>query len=269
MVIVNGKRKVINVYKKSLLPETLAWQSWVVARGGSVDPVILKKMNDYFFKPAIAAGNILNKMHRICIYQGTGNTIAATTNLISDTHHATQVNGPTWTNANGFSTPTGTGYLNWHLNPTGLGGSWLTDNLTGVYIKNASFAATYKSFGNRDTGGRYAQTRGTGGVTTIYANGAAVNNSLAFSPTGIKKYYFGSKFTSVQQAYNITPAGPTTATQTPTAWQNRSFFELTHNNNGSPDGNYDPSPHVLSFLASNSVNLAALETILDNLLIQL
>jgi len=269
MLIVNGKRKVINVYKKSLLPETLAWESWVIARGGSVDPVILKKMNDYFYKPAIAAGGILNKIHRICIYKGTGNTDAATTNLISNTHHATLVNSPTWTNADGFSTPTGMGYLNWHLNPTGLGGSWLTDNLTGIYIKNPSYAATYKTFGNRDAGGRYAHTRAMVATTTTYANGAAVNNILAFSGTGIKKFYFGSRFTSVQQSFNTTEGGTTTATQTPGAWQSRTFFELTHNNGGSADGNFDPSPHVLSFLASNTVNLAALEIILDNLLIQL
>ena len=269
MLIVNGPRKVINPPAGRLTQQAKDWASWVVARGGTVSPVVLAKMNKYFFIPAIASGNILNKVHRLCIYKGTGNTIAATTNLISNTHHATLVNSPTWTNADGFSTPSGTGYLNWHLNPTGLGGAWLTDNLTGIYIKNPVYTATYKTFGNRDTGGRYAHTRAMIATTTSYANGAAVNNILAFSGTGIKKFYFGSRFTSVQQSFNTTPGGTTTATQTPAAWQNRTFYELTHNNNGSPDGNYDTSPHALSFLASNSVNLAALEIILDNLLIQL
>ena len=273
MITVNGKRKTINVYKtkKALIQQTLDWKTWIIANGGTISDATLQIFNDYFFVPAVAAGGILNKLDRICVYKGATNTNVARTNLIQNRFHATLVNSPTWSNSDGFSTPSGTGYINWNLDPLRETGLRFTNNdvLVGLYIKNASYAATYRAFGNRDANTRFGFVRSSTQTSSGYANNnTAVSNSATFSTSGIKKFYFGSKFTTAQNAFVITPVGNTTTPQTPTAFSGRNLYELTSNETQGLTG-FDPSPHCVSFIGSNSMNLTALETILDNLLTRL
>jgi len=266
MLIVNGKRKVINVYKtKSLAPQTLAWESWVVARGGSVDPVILKKMNDYFFVPA-SQTNIFDKVFRLCVYQGVGNRTAATTNLIQNQWHAEEFNNPTWENNNGFHTPVGqTGYLDWMMNPLTSIPNANANFVVGLYIKNPLYNATYRVIGNRDSS-RFGMVRSTGNNTAVYLNSTTpLSNALNFSIIGMKKFFFSINGTS---GTNTTPGGTVPGTRTPTAWMNRNIYELTSNESQGLTA-FDHSPHCISFIANNGVDLASLETILDNLLQQL
>jgi hypothetical protein len=249
-----------------LSTEALAWQTNIVANGGTISAATLKIINDNFFVPAKANGNILTELDRLNIYCGlNGFPIAARTNLIKSAHYVTPVSSPTFDN-NGYRS-SGTSYLNLNYNIS-TEAVKLTQNSAsiGCVVRTPSYAALTRMLGA--TG---ATTRATymirqttpsllAGINTI--DGAVANTSTS---TVGNVFFEAIRNNSTQITALINGVGTAQSQASNATLPNVSMFELTMNNNGTPQGAYDTDSHLCSWAGSGNLDRASLRTILNNL----
>jgi hypothetical protein len=115
-------------------PQATAWQTAIVANGGSMPNATLQIFDNYFFKPMITA-SLLNEFDRINIYVGTGNEIAARTSLVSSsTYLVTPVSSPIWANSLGYRSAGAGSYLNLNYAPSASGVKYQIRNASMFYI---------------------------------------------------------------------------------------------------------------------------------------
>ena len=246
-----------------LSPEALAWETNIIANGGTIPAATLAIFDQYFFIPATANGNILNQLDRLNIYCGlVGYEIAARTNLIKSAHYVTPVSSPTFDN-NGYKS-SGTSYLNLNYNPSTQGVKMTSTSIFQFFMKKAPAFATFKR--------------------SIGSFGAS-NTSIDIS-TGLNESYIRSNYdtlinTNVVTIGYVMLAGRRDGTTresiinsnvisgTPALGAsliNANMFELTSNDSaGSPIGSYDNEYHLCSGHGSSACDYADLITILDNL----
>jgi hypothetical protein len=247
----------------ALSPEALAWQTNIIANGGTITPSQLTFFDTWFFKPALTAGNILTELDRFNIYCNlVGSEIAARTNMINSNHFVSPVSSPTFDN-NGYKS-SGTSYLNLNYNPKTQGVK-LTLNSATVFavVKNPSFSSTKRVIGafdstftkiltvSRNSGNLGAATNAGG--TTFNTNTTSGNVFLA-----------GRRTSSTTQD-TIINSRIVNAAQLSTDIPNLSQFELVNNYNGSPLAPFDDFSHLCSGHGSGSLNISGLQTILNNL----
>jgi hypothetical protein len=106
----------------TLSPQALAWKARIIANGGSIDDNILTIIDDNLIKPMVSSG-IFDCLDRLNLYAGTGNRIAAKTNIINDNYFVIENNVANlgWIDQFGFySLVTGAtgGYLTMGYNPS-------------------------------------------------------------------------------------------------------------------------------------------------------
>jgi hypothetical protein len=249
----------------ALSPEALAWQTNIIANGGTITPSQLTFFDTWFFKPAILAGNILTELDRFNLYCGlVGSEIAARTNMINSNHFVTPVSSPTFDN-NGYKS-SGTSYLNLNYNPKTQGVK-LTVNSATVFavVKNPSFATQVRFMGafNSTFANQLAMVRNVapnlyGAVNT---GGGVLNTNTT---TSGNVFLAGRRTNSITQD-TIINASIVNSAQLSTDIPNLNQFELVINSNGSPLGPYDTLSHLCSGHGSATLNITALQTILTNL----
>ena len=246
--------------------QALAWRTSIETNGGSISDAKLQIIDNNFFKPALANGNILNQLDRLNIYAGlSGFQVAANTNLISSSFYVTPVSSPAFTN-NGYAT-NGTSYLNLNYKLFSNGIKFVKDNNSfGAMILSPAFAVDFlRIMGSRDAGGTTisALIRGNGTLlngnsTTSYGTIAATSQSgwtliasLRANSSNFKSIINGTESTinTASSGFNL---------------NDNNVFELTVNGGGTPDGTYDTRPHGASFHGSASLDIQAMRTLLVN-----
>jgi hypothetical protein len=247
--------------------EALAWRTSIGTNSGTISDAKLQIIDDNFFKPALANGNILNQLDRLNIYAGLlGFPIAARTNLISSNFFVAPVSSPTFDN-NGYVT-SGTSYLNLQYKLFSQGVKFQKDNNSfGAMILSPAFAVDFlRIMGSRDSGGTTisALIRGNGTLlngnsTTSYGTISGLSTitgwtliaSLRANSSNFKSIINGTESTinTASSGFNL---------------NDNNVFELTVNNGVSPDGTYDTRPHGASFHGSASLDIQAMRTLLVN-----
>lgn len=251
-----------------LSPEALAWETNIIANGGTIPAATLAIFDEVFFKPAKANGNILTELDRLNIYCGlVGYEIAARTNIISSSFFVTPVSSPTFDN-NGYKS-SGTSYLNLNYNPSTQGVK-LTQNSVSQFIvfKNPNYTGTKRSMGVISGGGsnRLEAYVASGGNRSVFNNQTAVTVDNSATPSGFvhfvgKRNAASGAGCTINRVNGIETSGSTGSTARP----NDNIFELTTNFSSAPVGDYDTNYHIASGHGSNSLDNVALRTILDNL----
>jgi hypothetical protein len=247
--------------------EALAWRQRIETNNGTISDAKLQIIDDNFFKPALANGNILNQLDRLNIYAGLlGFQVAARTNLISSNFYVAPVSSPSFDN-NGYVT-NGTSYLNLQYKLFSQGVKFQKDNNSfGAMILSPAFEVDFlRIMGSRDSGGTTisALIRGNGTLlngnsTTSYGTISGLSTitgwtliaSLRANSSNFKSIINGTESTinTASSGFNL---------------NDNNVFELTVNNGVSPDGTYDTRPHGASFHGSASLDIQAMRTLLVN-----
>jgi|LakMenE18May11ns_1017448.scaffolds.fasta_scaffold9912743_1 hypothetical protein len=252
--------------------EALAWRTSIGLNSGTISDAKLQIIDDNFFKPALANGNILNQLDRLNIYAGLlGFPIAARTNLISSNFYVAPVSSPTFDN-NGYVT-SGTSYLNLQYKLFSQGVKFQKDNNSfGAMILSPAFAVDFlRIMGSRDVGGTTisALIRGNGTILNGNSTNSYGTVSGLTDQTGWTLIASQRNNSANYKTIFTTPLGVTTETTINTAssgfnLNDNNVFELTVNNGVSPDGSYDTRPHGASFHGSASLDIQAMRTLLVN-----
>jgi len=236
--------------------QALAWQTAIIANGGSISDATLQTFDDYFFKPMVSA-NLLDEFDRINIYVGTGDQIAARTSLVSSsTYLVTPVSSPTWANTQGYQS-SGTSYLNLNYTPSTQGRKYLQRGATGFYIaKSPNMVTTRVAMGGHTNTTNNTSRNATGGGTFLSSINTSVNGSVVSGQayTGSVMHMFamsGSGATnSVRQTIYIPTVGAIISGSggniTAPSLGAVSQFELTSNNNGTPQGSYETGTYHMT-----------------------
>lgn len=248
----------------SLTPEAQAWQTNIIANGGTITPTQLAFFDTWFFKPAKTAGNILTELDRLNIYCNlVGSEMAARTCIIRTAKKVDPINSPTFDN-NGYKS-VGTGYLNLNYNTSVDAVKFgATNNNFGTLVKITDYASGNRSTIGANTGpNNIFIDRNTAGVITFF-NRSNVSALDTTAPTG--NVFLATKKTSTTAGTIIVNATETAAVFTNFPTVNLSQFELTRNNSGSPIANYDQFYHYCSFHGSANFNWSGFRTIMNNLI---
>lgn len=242
--------------------QSLAWQTAIIANGGSMANSTLQIFDDYFFKPMITA-SLLDEFDRINIYVGTGNQIAARTSLVSSsTYLVTPVSSPTWNNTRGYVS-SGTSYLDLNYIPSTQGRKYQLRNATMFYVaKDPDYGIVGVSdrspMGGATAGNLLQRTTGNGGeyrsfMHTTVATNINIGSNFIFTGSVMHISSFSASAASngpvrlaiyipgtglINEASNVRSPVLPTLTQ----------FELNTNANGSPrpTGFELVSPHMAS-----------------------
>jgi hypothetical protein len=253
--------------------DTLAYQSNIVANGGTINLATLDVLDTYFFRPAATNGNILNQLDRLNIYAGLGSfQIAARTNLIKSSHYVTPVNSPTF-DANGYKSNGSTSYLNLNYNPSTQGVKFTQDsNIAGVVFKNINTSASFTAIGSINTGGNTAHTvEFRSGDSSL----RSYNNSTTGTfppPMSLTPLASGILFTSTRRTSSTAAEVIANATSAPFTLSSNGLvnvnqFELAFNNSGVAASSYDANNyHVCSYHGSSSLDYTNFRTFILNVL---
>jgi hypothetical protein len=253
--------------------DTLAYQSNIVANGGTINLATLDVLDTYFFRPAATNGNILNQLDRLNIYAGLGSfQIAARTNLIKSSHYVTPVNSPTFDN-NGYKSNGSTSYLNLNYNPSTQGVAFTQDsNIAGVVFKNINTSASFTAIGSINTGGGTAHTVEfrSGDSSLRSYNNSTTGTSPA--PMPLTPLASGILFTSTRRTSSTAAEVIANATSAPFTLSSNGLvnvnqFELAFNNSGVAASSYDANNyHVCSYHGSSSLDYTNFRTFILNVL---
>lgn len=226
--------------------EALAWKSRVEANGGVVPTYILGLFDNFFFKPAVAAGNILNKLDRLNIYSGLSTyQIAARTNLINNNFYVTPVNNPIF-DINGYKSNGVDSYLD--LNFTGSTNFVQNSNIGGVVMFNPDSYVLSDMMGVEGGSTNYTLTLASGsllvsnnGVLYVGQTGIIENaNDYVFMATRRNN---PSTFEILVNSSHNFLINPNNLTLPPWAWApttGSSGYTITHSNTGGiNNGPYD------------------------------
>lgn len=237
--------------------QSLAWQTNIIANGGSIPNSTLQIFDDYFFKPMISA-SLLTEFDRINIYVGTGNQIAARTSLVgSSTYLVTPVSSPTWANNLGYRS-SGTSYLNLNYTPLTQAVKYLQRSATAFYIaKSPNMVTTRTAMGGHTNATNNISRNATGGGTFTSAintsAAASLLSGLAYTGSVMHMTAMSGSVTtnSVRQTIYIPTVGAIISGSggniTTPSLGAASQFELTSNVNGTPLGNYETGTyHMVS-----------------------
>ena len=240
----------------SFTAQALAWQTAIIANGGSMPNVTLQTFDTYFFKPMISA-SLLDEFDRINIYVGTGDQIAARTSLVSSsTYLVTPVSSPTWNNTQGYVS-SGTSYLNLNYTPSTQGKKYLQRSATAFYIaKNPNMASIIPMGGHTTTANRFQRDGTSGGrfITSLNSSAAyvlvsgqaytgSVMHMAALTGSAAVNANYQTIYVPTVGAIISGSSGNVAAPLLPAATQ----FELTSNTNGTPAGSYETGTyHMVS-----------------------
>jgi len=249
-----------------LSTEALAWQTNIIANGGTIPAATLAIFDNYFFKPAKANGSILSELDRLNLYCGlVGYEIAARTNVIKSAHYVTPVSSPTFDN-NGYKS-SGTSYLDLNYIQSTQAVK-LTQNSAkiGCVVKTPPFSALIRMMGAIGSTSRatyIGRTSTPASFTVINSLDGAVTNTNVVTSGNV--FIEGARVNSTQVDPIINGVSLAGAQNSNATAINVSAFELTLNNNGAPLSGYDTNYHLCSWHGSGALDNAALRTILTNL----
>ena len=248
--------------------EALAWKARIEANGGTISQALLDIFDTNFFIPAKANGNILTELDRLNIYCGlVGFEIAARTNIIKSSHYVTPVSSPTFDQF-GYKT-SGTSYLNLNYNPSTQGVKLVQNSANmGFVVKAPQFNANKFPMGCQNAAEtQILRIRRVSGGANTYINRDSSTSSTSVSVSAQSENTFIAGIRTASNAESIWINGTQTvgSTNASSVRPNQNVFELTINNNGTPQGNYDDNSHLASWCGSSALDYAAFRTILINL----
>lgn len=247
------------LFGQGLSAEAKAWEANIKNNGGTIPAATLKIFDDYFFKPAKANGNILTEADRLNIWCGlNGYEIAARTNTINSSHFVTPVSSPTFDN-NGYKS-SGTSYLNLNYNPNSSTKLTQNSSTVGYIVDSPTYAALIRGIGSSDANNLLVSE--TVGANRVFNNSGGGSNS---STTASGIVLLGTQRINSANQRTIVNGTLESFAVASTGRPNLSMFELTHNNGGSPAGNYDTKYHRASFCGSGNLDVINLRLILLNL----
>jgi hypothetical protein len=223
-------------------------------------------MDKWFFKPAIAVGNILTELDRLNIYCALfGSEMAARTCMIRTNTKIDPINSPTFDN-NGYKSA-GTGYLNLNYNAVTNGVKFARrNNIFGSIVKITEYASGIRITMGVNVGPDNAYIeRSTTGVITFADNTlSGVFGVDSSAPIG--NVFLATKKTSGTEGTIIINGTETAVLYTDRGAINLSVYELSRNFNGTPNANFDQSYHYCSFHGSANFNWSGFRTIMNNLI---
>jgi len=244
----------------------ITWRDNIIANGGTISGEKLSIIDNYLIKPMVANPLIFNKLDRLNLYAGlSGFEIAARTNLIKSAHYVTPVSSPTFDN-NGYKS-SGTSYLDLnYIQSTQAVNLTQNSASVGVVVKTPSYAALTRMIGATGSTGRatYLVRQTTpsllAGINTL--DGAIANtNTVAVGNV----FFEATRNNSTQITTLINGVSVVGSQASNATLPNVSAFELTLNNNGTPQGGYDTNPHLCSWHGAGNLDSAELRNILTNL----
>jgi len=242
----------------------LNWQSWIVANGGSINPSILAIIDNNFFIPAAANGNILNQLDRLNIYAGVGNQVAANTNMIKNAHLVVPISSPTWASGTGYKS-SGTSYLKHSYTPSTQGVLFtLNSNILFVGVKDPTSTTARMVGAQGDTKDVYVRRTTTPSIQARNTtNGGTATNSTSF---GSGNVFFATRRTSSTSISAVINTNASSSTVTSSALTAQEIYELTTNDGGA-SGEYDTQCyHLYSGAGSSSFDHATFQTLMNNTL---
>jgi hypothetical protein len=256
--------RITGAYGNLLSAEAKAWQASIIANGGSITATQLSFMDNNFFKPAVAAGNILTELDRLNIYCAlVGSELAARTCMIRTNKKVDPVNSPTFDN-NGYKS-VGTGYLNLNYNTSVDAVKFgTTNNNFGVLVNITDYASATRATIGANTGPNNIYIDRSSAAVINFFNRSNLAATDVTAPTG--KTFLATKKTSTIAGTTIVNATETAAVFTNFPTVNFSQFELTRNNAGTPNANYDQNYHYCSWHGSANFNWSGFRTIMNNLI---
>jgi hypothetical protein len=251
----------------ALSPEALAWQTNIIANGGTITPSQLTFFDTWFFKPAILAGNILTELDRLNIYCNlVGSEIAARTNMIKSGHFVSPVNSPIF-DINGYRSNGTSSYLNLNYNPNTQGVKYTQNSGIVMFgVLNPQFNATRNSIGCENSGTSISKIRRGSGFLASWINRASAGTASIFNTGAISgKVSIGGIRKTSNTEFNIINGIEYAGTiLSSVSAPNLSCFELSWNTDGVVNG-FDTESHLYSLHGSAALNVTGLQTILNNL----
>jgi hypothetical protein len=244
------------------------WETWIIANGGNILPATLKIIDDNFFKPAAANGNILDQLDRLNIYAGlNGYEIAARTNMIKNAHFVTPVSSPVFDN-NGYKSAGAGSYLDLNYTPsTEAVKLQRNSSIEGYVVKNPGFSGTKRAIGGATFTGftsRFDHIRETGQLTVFQSDTTGSSNTNTVTSGNI---FVAGRRTAASganckeaiietnvQGFNVASAQLTDV----------SLYELTANYDGTDSSDVDTEYHLASFNGSSAFDYAVCRTLLLN-----
>jgi hypothetical protein len=260
--------------------QAIAWRNRIVANGGSIDNTILQIIDKNLITPMVNTG-IFDCLDRLNLYAGTGNRIAARTNIINDNYFVQEQNvaNLNWIDQFGYNSivvgSTG-GYLTMSYNPA-TAPKWSADrfnNFQFIYGRFFNFnnAANMMGNGSGTATSHVAIVRNLSGiigqaVTRVHANQTASTAvSGSYPPGTFQRYWFcatrGGNFVnnivdSNVLTYNLPPA---------TTIFSQEIAELTILGRTVGTSNHDLNSHQASGHGNNNFNNQTLRTFIINTL---
>jgi hypothetical protein len=246
-----------------LSAEALAWQTRIIANGGTISAEKLAIFDQKFFKPALANGYILTEADRLNFYAGLiGYEIAARTNLIKSAHFVTPISSPIFDN-NGYRSG-GTGYLNLNYIPSSQGVKFgLNNNIMFAGVLTPAFVGTKATIGCRSSGTRLDLIRST--TLSAYNNTPSNDNNTNVSSSGV--VFLATKRTGADVTKNIINGNELAGTIASVSLPTNSCLELTNTDTGgAPAGNYDDRSHYYSGHCSSNFDHVGFQVIISGLI---
>lgn len=247
--------------------EALAWKARIEANGGTISQALLDIFDTNLITPLVANGTWA-ELDRLNIYCGlVGFEIAARTNLIKTAHYVTPVSSPTFDQF-GYKT-SGTSYLNLNYNPSTQGVKLVQNSANiGCVVKAPQFSANRFPIGCQNAAEtQILRIRRTSSGANTYVNRDSGTSSTSVSVTAQSgnTYIAGVRTTSTAESIWINGTQTIGSTSASSVRPNLNMFELTINNNNTPQGNYDDNSHLASWCGSGAINNTTFRTILNNL----
>jgi hypothetical protein len=244
----------------------LKWKEDIISLGHTIDDSNLQAIDTHIFKPALANGNIYNRLDRFNIYAGlVGHQGAARTCTIRKVD-ITRVNSPIF-DINGYKT-SGTGYLLLNFNPTAAGLKLSRNSLNhGYIVKTPDYPATIvRAMGCRDfgTSSRISLLRDNTPQSLAYNNdGTGAGNTNTVGSGWVA--FTGVRTNGTTENYSFINNNGVLVTVSSVAVPNSNSAELTeYTNLGTATGAYDTFSHGASWHGSKELESERLITYIRN-----
>jgi len=236
--------------------EALAWETRIIANGGSIDPAVLQAIDENFIIPNVAAGNWA-KLDRLNFWLTNSNSIAARTSMIGN-YLATFVNAVVFDDA-GIKSDGVSAYVRLAYNPNTDGVNYTLDDCSIFYVaENPTYTPANRSIGCLNLAASQRSevyTSDGANVRTFTNSGLGVVSTD--KPTGNVLLY-GRREASAINAITGVNTNETVAADASSAIPNFECYELTSNYGGSPLGDYDTDYHHLSGHGSSTIDFTVL-----------
>jgi len=239
--------------------EALAWETRIIANGGSIDPAVLQAIDENFIIPNVAGGNWA-KLDRLNFWLTNSNEIAACTTMVGN--YLAEFVNPVVFDDSGIKSNGTNAYVRLIYNPSANGVNYTLNSCSlGYVVEDPTFTVVVRSLGCLDvTATQRAEVYGFDGVAAATSFVNATNAVRNFkTPTG-NVIIYGKRVADAANSITGVNATETSGATVSTAIPNFESYELTTNYNNTPLGDYDTHYHHLSFHGAPDLDFALIQS---------